>query len=79
MFAARIKDRNHPDLKLETILVHADLPLNRWKGLSHSTLHIRRADVAQDWAQSPGIVEALDILEPIPSGVIAGGVYPVKP
>ena len=78
MFAARIKDRNHPDLKLETILVHADLPPNKWKGLSHSTLHARWADVAQDWAQSPGI-EALDILEQIPSGVIAGGVDPVKP
>ena len=54
-----------------------DLPPNQWTGLSRSALGVGWTDIAQGRVQATGIVEALDVLEQIAPGLVAGSVDPV--
>src|SRR5215472_17773544 len=55
----------------------SDLPPRKWTGLGRHTLSDSWADVAQGRMQAAGIVEALDILEEVSTGVGAGAINPI--
>jgi len=68
-----VKAQKNDDRDAEAI----DLPPKKWTGLGRHTLSETWTDIAQGRMQAAGIVEPLDILEEVSSGLGAGAVNPM--